>query len=197
MSWATEFAERAPECTGLAIAVEQARGLLEANPAALAKAASLLGTGPRRLAEAEAYEDAGRACAAGSASDQATDHFGRAAHLYQIAGAHLGARRVREELRRLGQSPSGRRRSQVQFGWESLSSTELSVAELVADGLTNRRVGEILFMSRYTVDSHLRHIFAKLGLSSRVALASVVLERRASSLADEAHFAPAAERLRA
>jgi DNA-binding CsgD family transcriptional regulator len=55
-----------------------------------------------------------------------------------------------------------------------LSSTELTVAERAAEGLTNRQIGEVLFMSRYTVDTHLRHIFAKLSLNSRVDLAGVV-----------------------
>ena len=66
----------------------------------------------------------------------------------------------------------------VVFGWDSLTSTELSVAVLVAEGLTNRQIGERLFMSRYTVDTHLRSVFRRLGISSRVELTGVVLERR-------------------
>jgi DNA-binding CsgD family transcriptional regulator len=62
------------------------------------------------------------------------------------------------------------------FGWGSLTDTERSVSELVADGLTNRQVAERLFVSRYTVDFHLRSIFRKLDLNSRVELARVVLQ---------------------
>jgi DNA-binding CsgD family transcriptional regulator len=56
-------------------------------------------------------------------------------------------------------------------GWQTMTDTERSVAGLVGEGLTNREVGERLFMSRYTVDTHLRSIFRKLAVSSRVELA--------------------------
>ena len=62
------------------------------------------------------------------------------------------------------------------FGWESLRESELGVAELVAHGLTNREIGARLFLSRHTVDSHLRHIFWKLGINSRVELTRLVVE---------------------
>lgn len=55
-------------------------------------------------------------------------------------------------------------------GLELLTQTEQSVAELAAQGLTNREIGERLFMSRFTVDTHLRSIFRKLGVRSRVEL---------------------------
>jgi DNA-binding CsgD family transcriptional regulator len=45
------------------------------------------------------------------------------------------------------------------------------VAALVANGATNREVAAMLFISPHTVDSHLRHAFSKLGVSSRVQLA--------------------------
>jgi transcriptional regulator of acetoin/glycerol metabolism len=52
-----------------------------------------------------------------------------------------------------------------------LTATERSVASLVVEGLTNRQAGERLFMSRFTVDSHLRSIYRKLGVASRFELA--------------------------
>jgi transcriptional regulator of acetoin/glycerol metabolism len=60
------------------------------------------------------------------------------------------------------------------YGWASLTDTELATAELVAEGLTNREVGQQLFMSRHTVDAHLRHIFRKLHISSRTELTRIV-----------------------
>jgi DNA-binding CsgD family transcriptional regulator len=56
-------------------------------------------------------------------------------------------------------------------GWEALTASELTVARLVSEGLTNREVAERLFVSPHTVSSHLRHAFSKLGITSRVELA--------------------------
>ncbi|WP_179199800.1 helix-turn-helix transcriptional regulator [Streptomyces sp. NRRL B-24572] len=47
----------------------------------------------------------------------------------------------------------------------------MRVVRLVAGGLTNRQVANRLFLSRHTVDAHLRNVFAELGVSSRVELA--------------------------
>ncbi|MFI2213861.1 helix-turn-helix transcriptional regulator [Streptomyces sp. NPDC020141] len=60
-------------------------------------------------------------------------------------------------------------------GWASLTPAELRVTRLVADGLTNRAVAGVLNVSPHTVDTHLRHIFGKLQISGRVALARHVL----------------------
>jgi DNA-binding CsgD family transcriptional regulator len=62
------------------------------------------------------------------------------------------------------------------FGWESLTDSELTVIDLVAAGLTNREAGERLFLSHHTVGFHLRSIFCKLGVSSRVELTRAALE---------------------
>src|SRR5262249_20918754 len=70
----------------------------------------------------------------------------------------------------------GRSRSgQPRFGWESLSQTELVVADLAARGRTNREIADALLLSPHTVDSHIRHIYRKLGIASRVVLTRVVL----------------------
>ncbi len=78
---------------------------------------------------------------------------------------------------RSSSSPTRRTSTNAGFGWDSLTETERSVVELVSEGLTNREVGERLFISKYTVDSYLRCIFRKLGLSSRVQLARASLNR--------------------
>lgn len=59
-----------------------------------------------------------------------------------------------------------------------LTTAELGVTELVVEGLTNKQIAERLFISRFTVDSHLRSIFKKLGVSSRLELTRVALSRR-------------------
>jgi len=55
-------------------------------------------------------------------------------------------------------------------GWDSLTPMELDVVRLVAEGLGNKDIGARLFISPRTVQSHLTHVYAKLGLSSRVQL---------------------------
>ena len=62
-------------------------------------------------------------------------------------------------------------------GWTALTEAELTVARLVAEGLTNRDTAERLFISPHTVSSHLRHVFAKLGISSRVELTRLAGEQ--------------------
>ena len=58
-------------------------------------------------------------------------------------------------------------------GWGALTDAERRVAHLVAGGLGNREVAERLYLSRYTVETHLKHVFAKLGVSSRSELAAL------------------------
>ena len=57
-------------------------------------------------------------------------------------------------------------------GWASLTPTELTVAHAVAEGLSNPRIADRMFISRRTVATHLTSIFRKLGLSSRAELAA-------------------------
>jgi DNA-binding CsgD family transcriptional regulator len=71
-------------------------------------------------------------------------------------------------------------------GWRSLTEGELRVARRVAEGLTNPQVGERMFVSRHTVDFHLRQIFRKLEISSRVELTRLVLEHEAPNAAAKA-----------
>ena len=55
-------------------------------------------------------------------------------------------------------------------GWASLTPTERDVVRLVSEGLTNNDVATRLFVSPRTVQTHLTHVYAKLGLTSRVQL---------------------------
>ena len=62
-------------------------------------------------------------------------------------------------------------------GWASLTPTELEVVRRVAEGLTNPQIAERLFVSRSTVKVHVRHVFAKLGVSTRAELAALAAKR--------------------
>ena len=82
-----------------------------------------------------------------------------------------GLSRVSARLRSLGVQKGQRGpRRRPSSGWESLTSTEAAVVELVTDGLTTREIAQRLFVSPRTVECHLSHIFRKLGLASRTAL---------------------------
>jgi DNA-binding CsgD family transcriptional regulator len=74
--------------------------------------------------------------------------------------------------------PGGSRRGYARFGWESLTDTERSVIDLVAQGLSNREAGERLFLSHHTVGFHLRSIYRKLGVTSRVDLTRLAVEHQ-------------------
>lgn len=65
-------------------------------------------------------------------------------------------------------------------GWDSLTPAELRVVVLVAEGLTNTHIAQRLFLSRYTVETHLKHVFVKLDLTSRAALAAETARRGVS-----------------
>jgi predicted ATPase/DNA-binding CsgD family transcriptional regulator len=63
------------------------------------------------------------------------------------------------------------------FGLDALTPSELRVAALVAEGLTNREIAELLCVSARTVQTHLGHIFAKVGVPTRTALAAELMRQ--------------------
>ena len=78
--------------------------------------------------------------------------------------------------------------------WADLTDTQRMVAELVAEGLTNRSVGARLFLSPHTVDFHLRQIYRRLGVRSRVELARLAGPPRPNLLPGQAALPIAAQR---
>ncbi len=61
-------------------------------------------------------------------------------------------------------------------GWASLTDTERAVSDLVAQGLTNQKIANRMFLSVHTVAFHLRQVFRKLDIGSRVDLARGLTE---------------------
>jgi DNA-binding CsgD family transcriptional regulator/tetratricopeptide (TPR) repeat protein len=148
------------------------RGLVRGDPQILIQALEACRSAPRPLEQARAAEEAGAALAHTAERSQAAAILDEALEIYQRLGAVRYAARVEAQLRDLGVR-RGRRgsRDRPRTGWESLTSTELRVIALVATGLTNPEVARRLYVSRHTIESHLSHVFAKLGLASRVQLA--------------------------
>lgn len=78
----------------------------------------------------------------------------------------------------VGYAERGRgERRRPSWGWDSLTPAELEIARLVADGLSNPKIAEKKFISRHTVESHLKHTYAKLGIGSRAELAAEATRR--------------------
>jgi DNA-binding CsgD family transcriptional regulator len=163
-----------PGVRSLAAAAAHAEGLLRRSRQHLADAVKLFDGGPRPLALASALEDLGVVTAENGDTQQAVDVFNRALELYAHAGATWDTGRVRGRLRALGvrrRLVSTRRQG---LGWAAMTDAELAVAQLVAQGMSNREVAERLFVSPHTVSGHLRHVFAKLEVNSRVELTRLV-----------------------
>jgi DNA-binding NarL/FixJ family response regulator len=169
------FAGLHPDFPFLSSAAMHARAVLDGDPDAALRAVALSAADPRPLVRAAVIEDAGRLLPASRAAE-AIPLLETALASYAAAGAGLDAARVRSLLRIRGARPAkGGPRSAP--AWPELTESEFAVVSLVAQGATNREVADRLYLSAYTVNSHLRHVFAKLGIRSRVELARLAAER--------------------
>ncbi|MGY1986539.1 ATP-binding protein [Blastococcus sp. SYSU DS0669] len=89
---------------------------------------------------------------------------------FDAVGAAAWGDRARQELRASGEQS----RPRTPEAREQLSPQELLIAQLAAEGLTNREIGARLYLSHRTVGTHLHRIFPKLGITSRVALRAAI-----------------------
>jgi DNA-binding NarL/FixJ family response regulator len=119
---------------------------------------------------------AGRALAQTGEADRAATELQSAARTFERCGALRYRDEAERELRRLGHRIHRRTRPGTAegIGLESLTERELQLARLVVDRKTNREIAAELFLSQKTVETHLRNIFRKVGVSSRVELARAV-----------------------
>jgi DNA-binding CsgD family transcriptional regulator len=161
-----------PGFTSLSAGAAHARGVALQDVGALDEAAA---RHRQPWARASAMEDGGVVLAQ-------RDEAGARAHLeqglagYEDMASARDADRVHARLRALGsRSRTGRDHRSLE-GWSSLTATEQRVSHLVADGLTNSQVASTMSLSRHTVDFHLRQVFRKLNIRSRVDLTRVTLE---------------------
>jgi DNA-binding CsgD family transcriptional regulator len=174
----TELAARRyelnPGVPSIAGAAAHTRGLLNNCRQDLEQAAATLLTGPRPLALAAALGDLGRARLADDDRRGAVDAFDQALRICVDAGAVRDAAWARKRLREVGIRRRVQSLDRPKLGWESLTDAELRVARLVAAGFTNRGIGDALFVSPHTVNTHLRHVFDKLDIRSRLDLSRIV-----------------------
>jgi DNA-binding CsgD family transcriptional regulator len=171
---AAGISHASPGLEAAAASAAHARGLVDQDPARLEQAA----TGHADpWARACAAEDLGELRAATGARCDAIARLEAATEGYEATGAARDVARVRRRLRKLGVR---RRHWAVETrpvtGWLSLTGTERTVSELVSQGLTNQQVADQMFISVHTVAFHLRQVFRKLAISSRVELARIAVD---------------------
>jgi len=145
----------------------------------LAAAVEIVRTAQRPLLLAQAEERYGRAALEAGDRKTGVPALERALDSLTALGATAPAGRIQAVLQAAGER---RRRwtavpPRAQQGWEALTPMERRVALLVAEGHTNRSAAEELVVSASTVGTHLRAVFGKLGVNSRVQLTRLVLER--------------------
>ncbi|MDR7273999.1 helix-turn-helix transcriptional regulator [Catenuloplanes atrovinosus] len=160
---ARALAGRDPALPSPAGAAAHAEGLLRDDVELLREAVRRFREGPRRLALAAALDDLaaaerrhGRPAAARAAATEAGD-------LRTACGAAKVPRQRRNGRRATG---------------GPLTETELRVAERVANGRANREIADEMFLSPHTVDTHIRHIYTKLNINKRSALATWYTNQR-------------------
>lgn len=158
-------------------------GMLADDPAPLLEAAAGYQQAGRPFDRGRALEDAAVLFARHGSSGIARPHYEEAFEIYRTLGAEWDTRRAGARLRAAGVRRGGRGTNRrPEFGWAALTPTELRVAKLVADGLSNPEIATSLFLSRRTVESHISHILAKLNKRSRIEIAREVLRRAADTV---------------
>jgi DNA-binding CsgD family transcriptional regulator len=144
-------------------------GVVEAGPRALPlleHAVAILSESPARLEYARALIDLGTRLRRTGRRTQAREPLRQGLALAHECGAVALADRARSELIVAGARP----RRDALRGRDALTPSELRIARLAAAGLTNREIAQALFITTKTVETHLHHVFDKLGLKSRTEL---------------------------
>ena len=147
-------------------------GLLDHDACRLLTAAARYEDASRPLLAAKAYEAAAAEFLRAEDRGRAREAFVEAVEAYTSIGAAADVARLRAAFRAHGihRGPHSRHRRAVS-GWDSLTDTEVKVAGLVAEGLSNPEIAAKLMLSRRTVSTHVSHILKKLGVASRTDIA--------------------------
>jgi DNA-binding CsgD family transcriptional regulator len=155
-----------------------ATGILDGDASALHRVAEAYAAVGRPLLEGMAREHAAGLLATAGYAPVAGQQLDGAQECYSELGAGWDAARADARLRAHGlQRDAHGPRLRPTYGWASLTQTELKVAALVAQGMANPDIARRTFTSRRTVQHHVSTILAKLGLSSRAELATLIARR--------------------
>jgi DNA-binding CsgD family transcriptional regulator len=156
----------APRALGVAL---RAAGLVaggQRGEALLRQAIQVLAGPDTRLEQARALADLGALLRRRNHRVEARQLLRQALDAAYHLGAGALAQRAETELRATGAKP----RRVLLSGLEALTASERRIAELGAEGLTNREIAQTLFVTARTVEGHLTNVFNKLDISSRTDL---------------------------
>jgi len=95
---------------------------------------------------------------------------------YKVGAGHVAATETGEAQPRPAGAEGRRQQATAGDPWDALTGSELRIVAQVVAGLTNREIATLLVVSRHTVDAHLKHIYIKLGIHTRVELTVLALQ---------------------
>ena len=168
-----EGARRTPVASAIGVA-QRCRGMVEHDADLMLQAVAQYQSTPRRPELASCCHDAATVLADTGRKDEAIKLLHEAAAIHADLGATDDEARVDDALRALGVRRVRQRAARPNFGWGSLTPTEIGVSRLVAEGLTNPEIGSRLFISRRTVETHLSNVYRKLDITNRTMLVSAL-----------------------
>ena len=134
----------------------------EAGIGLLGEAVELLAGSEARLEHARALVDLGAALRRANQRTEARERLREGVDLARTVAAFGLAERANEEIAATGARP----RKVLQTGLDALTASERRVAQLAADGMTNKEIAQTLFVTIKTVEMHLSHAYRKLEISS-------------------------------
>jgi DNA-binding CsgD family transcriptional regulator len=154
---------------GLALRVQGAVTRCEGGIELLREAANVLGATRARLQHAQALVELGAALRRANRRREGRKPLREGLDLAHRCGATALEERARTEL-----TTGARPRKAVLSGVESLTPSELRVARMAAEGMTNREIAQSLFVTAKTVETHLSHVYQKLDVARRTDLEGVL-----------------------
>jgi DNA-binding CsgD family transcriptional regulator len=168
-----------PSLTGTAL---QLLGTTRRDLELLHRAADVLARCPRPLLTAGGYEDLGFELLARDRRREGAALLDQSWSIYREAGATGPMMALQDRMRKAGFRRAQWRSAEPrpESGWQSLTQAETKVARLISSGYTNKAASEELGISVNTTGTHLRSVFAKLGVRSRVQLSNIMHEQDAA-----------------
>jgi DNA-binding CsgD family transcriptional regulator len=146
------------------------RGLLDSDPGPLLEAVSHYRDVGPAVELAAALEDLAVVLAGHGREADARAALNETVSLYQGMQAQWDIRRAEGRLRAYGirRGARGRRSRRPVTGWEALTSTEVKIATLIAQGDSTADIAQGMYLSRRTVQTYISHVLAKLDAKSRL-----------------------------